>query len=220
MFKFANWTTLRTIGNSWAVKATVLIPLIGYFIIFNENIIKYLNLASEFTTGKQSGLAIPPRLLQVYFSLCFISVASVIYTLVCPVIVKRYDSSTTYVREEAEHLGDIFFEDLESQLRASDTFNKKYKRIRDRYDVPDAGSLVAGGSLVAPPDLSFETRKKETNLAVLHTYYDYLNQSYPLARLIALCCYVLGFALLAIPSIQVFFRVAAILWTTLWAHGL
>jgi hypothetical protein len=215
MFSFANWTTLRTIGNSWAVKATVLIPLIGYFIIFNENIIRYLNLATEFTAGKQTSLTVQPRLLQVYFALCIISVASVVYTLVCPVIIKRYDSSATYVREEAEHLGDIVIADIEERLRTSPHSTKQYKIIRDRYDGPG----IDRGESKEQAEARLNSAKN-FNLAVLHTYYDLLNQSHPLARLLTLSCYVVGFFLLAIPSVQVFLRVAALLWTTFWTQGL
>ena len=46
--KFPKWSLLRTVGNLTAVRLTVLIPLVGYLIIFNENVVKYLDLAKEF----------------------------------------------------------------------------------------------------------------------------------------------------------------------------
>lgn len=46
------WTTLREVGNLSAVKATVLIPLIGYLILFNQNVVEYLRLSPELTGAK------------------------------------------------------------------------------------------------------------------------------------------------------------------------
>src|SRR5215210_278815 len=95
------WSTLRTLGNSWVVKVTVLIPLIGYFIVFNEKILHYVKLANEFTRFEPPEVTLPPRLLQVYFALCFISVGAAIYNLMCPATIKRYDTPTTYVAGDA-----------------------------------------------------------------------------------------------------------------------
>jgi hypothetical protein len=39
------WTDLRGISNSNAAKSTILIPLIGYWIIFNESVLSWLQLA-------------------------------------------------------------------------------------------------------------------------------------------------------------------------------
>jgi hypothetical protein len=41
------WSDLRGISNSYAAKSTILIPLVGYWIIFNENVAKWLNLARD-----------------------------------------------------------------------------------------------------------------------------------------------------------------------------
>lgn len=41
-------TDFRTISNSHAARITILSPLVGYLIIFNENIVVYLRLAETF----------------------------------------------------------------------------------------------------------------------------------------------------------------------------
>ena len=45
----------------------------------------------------------------------------------------------------------------------------------------------------------------------LHLYFDFLNSSYPAARMLVLLFYVIGFSLLAIPSMDVFVRVLGVL---------
>jgi hypothetical protein len=70
---------LRPIGNSVLVRLTVIIPLVGYLIIFNEKLVGYVDLIHEL--GRPSdklGLSVSPRLFQIYFGLCFVAVASAI----------------------------------------------------------------------------------------------------------------------------------------------
>ena len=47
------WTDLRGISNSSAAKSTILIPLVGYWIIFNEYVVNWLQLAHQLE-GKPS----------------------------------------------------------------------------------------------------------------------------------------------------------------------
>jgi hypothetical protein len=70
--KYVPWTTLREIGNLSAVKLTILLPAIGYLIIFNENVIEYLKLSPELGLDSQSS-TISIRLLTIYFGLTFVA---------------------------------------------------------------------------------------------------------------------------------------------------
>jgi hypothetical protein len=49
-----HWTTLRPIGNSWPARLTIIIPLIGYFIIFNDALAQR---NPPFTNDKAAGYA-------------------------------------------------------------------------------------------------------------------------------------------------------------------
>ncbi len=65
------WSAFNNISNSLAARSTILIPLIGYLIIFNEYVVKYLDLVVELGGSKASDpVTISPRLLLVYFGLC------------------------------------------------------------------------------------------------------------------------------------------------------
>jgi hypothetical protein len=39
---FLSWRLLRSVGNSRAAKLTVLIPLVGYLILLNDDIVAHL----------------------------------------------------------------------------------------------------------------------------------------------------------------------------------
>jgi hypothetical protein len=91
--KLPLWSNLRAVGNNPATKMTVFIPLIGYMIIFNANILPYLRLASEIFGN-------PPhfwRLYFIYFGLCSLALGSIIYQFWCPPDIKRFASALDYV---------------------------------------------------------------------------------------------------------------------------
>src|SRR5689334_18222309 len=73
------WTQLRTIGHLPLMKATIFVPLIGYLIIFNETIARYLRLVWE----EDATPPVPTNLLLVYFGLVCLSVGAGVYALRC-----------------------------------------------------------------------------------------------------------------------------------------
>ena len=96
------WTSLRELGNSNAVKLTILMPIIGYLILLNEQALHYLELSHRiFGIEAQEGntLAAPVswRLLFLYFGLCLVAIASALHQLFCPTITKRYASASDFV---------------------------------------------------------------------------------------------------------------------------
>jgi hypothetical protein len=58
------WSRLRSLGNSQAVKLTIFIPIIGYLVVFNEYLIKYLIYQKRFLVGR---LSARPMSLGVWF---------------------------------------------------------------------------------------------------------------------------------------------------------
>jgi hypothetical protein len=90
------WSNLRAIGNLSAAKLTVLIPLIGYMVIFNEKFLPYLQLSVHIFGGQADvgGQAqVSWRLIATYYGLCFLGVGSIIYQLFCPIEVKRFGTA-------------------------------------------------------------------------------------------------------------------------------
>ncbi|HXQ74020.1 MAG TPA: hypothetical protein VN844_26185 [Pyrinomonadaceae bacterium] len=160
---------------------TILIPLIGYMILFNERVISYLELV-KVIGGEQQG-AIPARLLLLYFGLCSIALGTVIYGLACPAEVKRHSNAEDYVGDaevnvpmyvrtgyERSLIGSKFKANLESLKRA--------KYIPEQYWK-----------------------------AFLHIYFLYLDEKHPTARAATQGAYVVGLVLIGIPSVEVFYKV-------------
>lgn len=86
------WSRFWTVSSSRAARMTVLIPLIGYLIIFNAKIAEYLHVIRELG-GSPNDVSVSPRLLLIYFGLCAIAAAVAIYSWRCPNAVKYYGSA-------------------------------------------------------------------------------------------------------------------------------
>jgi hypothetical protein len=77
--KFPYWTSFRTTSNTPAARAVILIPLIGYWIIFNAYVADHTKFTRFlFPHGPATG-HLPWRLFVMYFGLCLVSVASALY---------------------------------------------------------------------------------------------------------------------------------------------
>lgn len=191
------WTDLRTLSNSTAARATVLIPLVGYLIVFNENIAQYLALASELG-GTGSAAQVSSRLLSIYLGLTFVAVGAVIYGRYCPPEVKRFQTASSYIQSDKESLLGPPIEAIERQLVQSE-WALQFDAMRLRLDgKADRGVLK-------------DADWNNFHNGVLHLYFEYQNHSHRFSRQLVTSAYVVGFVFLGIPSLLVFVRVVGLL---------
>jgi hypothetical protein len=195
------WSTLRSVGNSFAVRATVLIPLVGYFIIFNAKLADYVGLIHEVTgSSDTSGLSVSPRLFETYFGLCFIAVGATIYSLFCPQIIKKYGSSAAFAGDDGSHYGRFAIQQIRDILSAS-----HMKAAFDAIAMNYAPMERLNGEPL--PDSAYFQQDN----AILHLYYTYLNRSAPALSAMSAICFTIGFIFLLVPSIYIFVRVTTVL---------
>jgi hypothetical protein len=209
------WTRLRAIGNAPIVKLTIAIPLIGYLVLFNENLLHYMELSRELFGHNRD----PPngvgtaeayvswRLLLLYFGLCLVAVASALYGWYCPDEIKLYQLSTDYVASVLRSLSAIGVTRIESALESGD--DPARAGLRDWRDVQNSRPTPED-------DEQFTARLVESTRGVLDLHFEYLNRSHPLARAATAICYVSGFVALLIPSIDVFGRVVYLVGHLRW----
>ena len=110
------WASLRSIGNSRAVQASVAFPVIGYLIL----------LSSQFTSIFDGGLAGQAqhqerdwwshlwaiKLYFVYFGLLNLGIGSALYQLRCPRQIKKHGDWEDYVRIDGEAMTYSYIEAL------------------------------------------------------------------------------------------------------------
>lgn len=99
-FQIWSWTSLRSLGNSAAVRISAVFPFIGYLIIFNDQVKKYLTLTALETTTRHGDLFSSLwelKLYFLYFGLLSLGIGSFIYQARCPYIVKKHADWSSYV---------------------------------------------------------------------------------------------------------------------------
>ena len=200
------WTSLRSLGNSNLARLSILVPIIGYWIIFNEKIISFVTLAREF--GDKQVLNdvshVPWQLFWTYYGLLFIGIATGVYQLFCPLEIKKYESATDYVRDIFDVIGNVdclrFMDKIENgdnESRSSVSRILNYKSLKGEFMKP-AGSLTA---------VSIRNMKAD----VMNIYFGFLNRSEVRWRSLVGILYIVGFCCLVVPTGFIFWRVSELL---------
>jgi hypothetical protein len=166
------WSDLRGISNSNAAKSTILIPLVGYWILFNVYIVKWLHLAEQVDGAAVSSDQIPKRILWFYMGLCLVAVGTFVYAVRCPPEVKKYGDFKDYVNGDGPALTLGAVQDIKESLRGT-------------HDI----------------------WAKDDHKDILMMHFDYLNMLHPMSRLTVSMCFLFGFLILGLLSLQVFFRI-------------
>lgn len=122
------------------------------------------------------------------------------YTIFCPRPVRLYSTASIFVGSERDNLGDLAINEIRANLKDSN---------EDRYKTLAAAMQEAWDALSRNPPVSpapaAELRRRDATL-IMQAYYCALDEKAPLARMVTALLFGLGFALLAIPSVDVFWR--------------
>ena len=93
------WAQLRSAGNSRIVQTSVLFPLVGYLILFNDQVISFLSMHKLDHPPDGFLASIWTRKLYfLYFGLMSLGIGSFIYSLRCPFIICRLNRSPQHRR--------------------------------------------------------------------------------------------------------------------------
>jgi hypothetical protein len=192
LLKSPPWVRLRFVSNSTAAKSTILVPLIGYLIIFNAKVVSYLNLAQEFGVHN---VGVSHRLILIYLGLCAISVGVLLYGWFCPNEIKHYGSAAAFVQGDGPSLRGFVMNDIQLLIAKTEPYKAKLEELSlDLSRKSDRDGIDDGD-------------RERYRIENLHLYFDYLNFGHPSVRKAVFWSYVVGFVLLAIPSLEVFGKV-------------
>jgi hypothetical protein len=107
------WDALRNVGNARLVKLTIVVPILGYMILFNEKLTDYYALSVQFlpaqsillvlfSPGEDAKEAVSAsyRLYCFYFGFTLLGCASLLFLWRCPRLVRLYGSAAAFVARE------------------------------------------------------------------------------------------------------------------------
>ncbi|MGM4958111.1 hypothetical protein [Bradyrhizobium sp. 604_D8_N2_3] len=192
------WARLRFVSNSSAAKATILIPLIGYLVLFNQTVVSFLNLIKELNGSPDAGVSY--RLIFLYLGLCAISLGVLVYGWYCPNEVKHYGSAAAFVQGDGPSLRGFVIDNISKMLADNKRYHAQMMELSDEFRSIGQNRTVT------------ESDRERYRTEHLHLYFDFLNRSHPAARAVAVVSYAIGFGLLAVPSAEVFWGVMKILY--------
>jgi hypothetical protein len=207
------WDTLRSLGQSRIVSLTILAPFIGYFIIFNEYISRYLQLSAD-AIGIYSGdinafSAGISRLRQLYIGLVLIGLASILFKTCCPAIISRHRDLYEYVESELKIMSAERFTSIQTRLRRLRSWGRV--EWQERIDRALNTTLQHYRKAMAEQHpLVWEGWINENRLsltAVLTIAYKLENDARVIARWFIAVFYIIGFLFLAWPSLRIFINV-------------
>jgi hypothetical protein len=181
LFRARTWSELRSIGNSRLIQVSAVFPIVGYLILFSDEVSNFLSMR-HLPSLPQSGFLDSlwqGKLYFVYFGLMLLGLGSLIYQVACPFIIKKHGDYTDYVRVDGDAL-------------SFRTFEKMGKAA----SIPYAASRDKSGSISSE---------------LMQANYEIESRSKQIARLCVTCLFYTGFAILAVPSLLTAMKVVALL---------
>jgi len=186
----ARWNALRRIGNSWVGRASIALPILGYLILFQEDIIRYLRLHASFCENCE----VSWRLHLFYFGCCFFAVASLLYAFRCPPLINKYEGAPD------------FFEAEKNYFSNARNLNYLFHLIKREKGVPafHPGNLLrhtnTETTAVEPGEMQFLA-------GLMGEHYVLQIRNDWFVRWTILAAYWIGFILISIPTIATFSQV-------------
>lgn len=211
------WSLLRHLGAMPVVKLTPLIPSIGYLLLLNPNASELFELDKQLANA--GWLTSQMRLLLLYFGLTLIGLGSIAYSVICPVIIKKYRDSWTYIDAAYGKIDMVGL--LNSCIDAGDEAKAKSKFINIVNETNNEG--LSPGGLADRSDkinkmslVELRAYAKEKNVipsntvsvaSALNSQYRTLDVRFRNTRYFVGALFVTGLVLVAVPSVDVLVRV-------------
>ncbi len=204
------WTTFRGLSNAQIMKSTILIPFLGYWIVFNQSLLPYFDLHGAFSDAFSNGfdtgknIKIPTHILQAYFGLSLIALGSLLYQIRCPLEIKKYGSSTEYLLGEQDLLTEYQIAQIAEYIDEN-----KHHYFDEEFDYMSANdrNLVSYDGKWP----SMYDKIQNNKGAGLSLFYNMLNCDYTKTRWSLIILYTVGFYFFSIPSIKTFCEVFSLL---------
>jgi hypothetical protein len=139
------WARLRYVSNSSAAKSTILVPLVGYLIIFNENVVRFLNMAHEL--GGRGDATVSHRLILIYLGLCAVSVGALVYGWLCPNEIKHYGTAAAFIQGDGPGLRGFVLADIQEEVSADEASLAKLKVLSDELRQKELQGLLTDNDM-------------------------------------------------------------------------
>ena len=182
----SRWNHLSSLGNSGLVKASVLMPAVGYILLLNDNVHQYLTI--KYDGWLLHYLPSIWRVWLLFYGTFLLSIGSILFSTFCPIEIKEYRSALQMADAEREHVARQY---LTEQVR---------KNLKSLYDGLSKWelSLLPMKISFTHPTLGAKTSDLGSTM-LIYTWNLQANR-WPLLRIIVLLLFWSGLTLLAVPA--------------------
>jgi hypothetical protein len=174
-----SWSTLRAAGNSSYVRISAIFPIVGYFILFNEQVKQFIDAHGlsypQFDIGALNYLW-SAKLYFLYYGFMFAGTGALIYQWRCPAEIRKHSDWKDYIAKDGDVLSHKYLRQLGEQIGIN-----YQPHLRDSESV---GSEV------------------------MQTWYELQDRTRPISRFCVLLFFTTSGALLAVPSSLTAIKVA------------
>lgn len=201
------WESLARTGSSKLVSLTVLVPVFGYLIIFNQQVVSLFDLSPYYIPSIEENWAWlidgKDRLYYFYFGLFFVGLGSIFYQIFCPAIVKEFKTGFEYMTRGKDLYTSNNIVLLYKVISRSKVSHARH--IADRISDESRGRRIIDDDTNEPklPENFLYHRRVD----LIGGFWSHLIFSKPIWRILTQFSYIAGFVILAIPSLDMFIRV-------------
>jgi hypothetical protein len=190
----SRWGKLRLLGNSSIAQSTIAVPILGYFILFNSDVVEYLRLHTDFCQGK--GCGISWRLYFLYFGCFFVAIGASVYGLFCPTIAKIYPGASD------------FFEAEKTYFSGPSNLKYLFDLIEKEKGGPVADPFQLKTHIIAA-HAALNAAHVQALADIMGEYYVLQNTCKRGTRILSFLSYCCGIGLILVPTFLTFFQILA-----------
>lgn len=179
------WSSLKGVMSSKFARLTVIVPIVGWLLVYNDNLILFL----EELLGRELPNEFGWKVYIFYVGLFGISISSILYAIFCPGEIHKHSSDVDYVK----HSRLVFTESYEKTLSQSIG--------RDPLVWGDPPEEFRNKKTKKFPLVRRQSENEEDIIDTLLSDYNRRNASWPLVRVLALFVFCVGAVLASVPTL-------------------
>ena len=188
------WNDLKRIGQSKLLQLTILIPIFGYMIFFNHELVSIVEKSTNYLYDKNiinSKILFTNsyKLYYLYFGFSLLGIASILYKIISPNLINEYLSLREYIEKESSIMNQNNTKTLFNRLK-----NEKVKGIEILQD-----NIIPVQSIT-----------ENTIIDIMTINWKHNNTLYKKTKITIFLLYTFGFILIAIPSLKMFYNTIVI----------
>ena len=193
---------------------TIVIPVIGYFILFNSEIMsrfEFSNQVVELSRGYY-GLSDETlfKLFCIYFGFSFLAFGSILFIWLCPRPIKSNNTSASFIDERINNITDRAIRRMISELKLDDLRSEQIEANLSTLAAlqRELHDPIGGKEYLVQQIDSMKEFRRQHSADLLNDYYVINSHRMFLLRTIIAVLFLIGFVLLAIPAGLMFWQVA------------